>query len=171
MNYLNKFLKIHNLQEKEKLWHIIDYKKKQVIIIHMFNNKTDKYIKLAQNLLQFIRKDDKLNRRDIHTGYANLLCILLAKSHDLKYIDDIIKTKCCGDLFFYIDSTLQFEFSPQQNRENCIIDTIQYVNNNICNNVYKKWVLHYGKMYDETLVINYWNKYKDPTFYKELQKF
>lgn len=167
MNYLNQLL---NSNDKEKVWHTIDSETKKTIIKHMFNTKTDNHIKLARELLKIIREDDKLCRRDIHAGYVNLLCVLLAKSHNPEYIKDIVKTKCCGDLFYYVDSNLLFEFSPKQKRETCIKDTMEYVNNMKCKEkwfeIYKGWVNHYGKHYDELTVIKYWNKYKEPDYCK-----
>src|SRR5436853_337072 len=150
MTSINQFI---NSNDKENLWHATDSTIKQTIIKQMFKNKTDNHMKLARKLLEYIRNDDKLEKRDIHAKYANLLCILLAKSHNPEFLEDIVKTKSCGDLFFYIDSTLLFEFSPKQNRETCVTDTIEYVNNTTNNKnwfkIYKIWVHYYGNTYDE----------------------
>ena len=82
-------------------WNTIN---KEEVIKQIFNdiNQAD----LAKKILGYIREDDKLEKRNIHAIYANLLCILLAKTHDPKFIEDIVKTKSCGDLFFYVDSNL-----------------------------------------------------------------
>ena len=170
MAYINQFINSNN---KEKLWHKTDPLVKQVIIKQMFKNKTDAHIKLARELLEFIRMDTKLEKRDIHANYANLLCILLAKSHNPEFIKDIVETKRC--LFFHIDSNLFFEFSPKHSRETCVRDTMDDVVNNLDNvnntnhnktwfPIYKEWVEYYGSHYDETLVIKYWNKYKEPNY-------
>lgn len=153
---------------RKALWHSTDSTIKKTMIKQIFKNKTDTHVQLAREFLQFIRLDDKANLRDIHAHYANLLCITLARSHDPQYIEDIMMTKMCGDLFFYIDSNLLFEFSPNHSRETCIGDTIRYVNdiNNLDNSkpwfaIYKKWINHYANQYDESLVIKSWNRYKE----------
>ena len=159
-----------NSTDKKELWETIDSSVKQKIIKEMFKSHDD-HTKLAKELLKFIRQDEILEKRNIHVGFANLLCILLARSHNSEFIKDIIKTKRCCDLFFYIDSNLLFEFNPNQNRLSCVKDTIEYVNsfsNSEINKewfkIYKDWVNYYGNIYDETVVIKYWNKYKDSNY-------
>lgn len=167
MNNINQFIESNN---KRQLWATTDAVTKQIIIKYMFENGNSNHLKLATELLEFIREDDKLDKRDIHANYANLLCIVLARSHNSDYIEDIVKTKACGDLFFYIDSTLLFEFSPQQNRETCVKDTIEHVNivsDDKWFKIYKDCVNHYGNMYKEEIVNKYWNRYNDPNYYKE----
>jgi hypothetical protein len=167
MTHINQFLNSNN---KEDLWNNTTSEIKKEMIREMFRNKTKNHINLAREFLKFIRQDDKQDKRDIHAGYANLLCILLAKSHDPEFIKDIIETKQCGDLFFYVDSNLMFEFSPKRNRETCVRDTMDYVNNikgsdPILNEewfkTYKDWVNYYGNHYKEDLVIKFWNMYKE----------
>ena len=169
MIHVNQFI---DSNDKKQLWITSNAVIKQAIIKYMFENENDLHLKLATELLNFIREDDKLCKRDIHANYANLLCIILARSHNPDFIEDIVKTKGCGDLFFYVDSTLLFEFSPNQTRETCVRDTLEYVNNihddkSQWFKIYKDWVNHYGNMYGEEMVIKYWNRYKDPNYYKE----
>lgn len=175
MDYINQFV---NSNDKTNLWCTTPPLIKKQMIEYMFKNKVNDYTKLASELLEFIREDDKMEKRDIHAGYANLLCVVLARSHNPEFIKDITKTKMCGDLFFYIDSTLLFEFSPKQNRETCVKDTIEHVNgisNGNCDitnewfEIYVKWVNYYGKQYDEKIVIKYWNTYKDPNYYEKFK--
>lgn len=169
MNLLNELLKDKDIKNK---WNKINTKSKEYIIVHLFHNKTNEYCKLASKLLEFTRESEMNETRDIHANYVNLLCILLAKSHDPIYIKDIVKTKQTCDLFYYIDSNLLFEFSSKGDRNTCIQDTLKYVNS--CDNKekwfkdYKNYVNHYAKTYDESLIIKYWNRYKGKDYVKKL---
>lgn len=158
-----------NSNNKEVLWSNSDSKSKQSVIQQIFKSDNNEYVDLASELLKFIRNDDKLEKRNIHAKYVNLLCIALAKSHNSKYLEDIVLTKMCGDLFFYIDSNLLFEFSPSGKRESSITDTVEWINKIDDNtekwfDVCKNWVNHYSTTYDETVVIQYWAKYKEENY-------
>lgn len=149
-----------------KIWNDLDTVLKHEIILQIWKNKTKNNVRLASEILKVIRTDE--SKKDIRYRYINLLCILLARSHDFKYLKDIIETKIQGDLFFYVDSNLLFEFSPLGKRETCIKDTLNYFKTYNCNEKWFKqfleWVERYSSQYDETVVIKYWNKYKEPGY-------
>lgn len=70
-----------------------------------------------------------------------------------------------GDLFYRIDSTLLFEFSPNRSRATCVKDTLAAIDKIESKEAwakqYKDWVKDYSDHYDESLVTDYRNKYKD----------
>lgn len=165
-----------------KLWSVLEQKTKHLVIRQIAGTNNKKNVKLAQIILEQIREDDIFGRRDIHGDYVNLLCIVLAKTHNPVYIQNIVKIKRCGDLFYYTDSNLLFEFSPKGIRETCVKDTLEHIekenekekekneNKEEWYKVYSDWVKYYANMYDENIVIKYWNKYKTDTFKKRLDE-
>lgn len=164
---MNKFYNLLlNATDFKKIWLMYDVNIKKFIIKQIFNNNNKNNLAIAIKILKLYIDSDPF--RDIDARYINLLCIALARSHDPKYIKDIILTKMTGDLFFYIDSNLLFEFSPKKCRKTCIKDTIDHYNDISINEkwlkYYKEYILYYSKSYSEDLVIKYWNRYKSKEY-------
>jgi hypothetical protein len=166
---VNKIInQLLNSKNRKKLWNHYDRPIKALIIKQIWKNKREDYLELTSQLLKFIRDGHKKDQHHVRGMYVNLLCILLARSHNFKYLQDIVKTKNCGDLFFYVDSNLLFEFSPKGERETCMKDIIEFIKDYDCKKKwfqrYKEFVEHYSKHYDEKLVIQQWSKYKTKEF-------
>ena len=155
---------------RKELWNEFNPSARRLTITSLFlcENKKGDHTQLAKELLQFMINDDILEKRNIHANYVNLLCITLAQSHNSKYIKDIIQAKRCGDLFYYVDSNLLFEFSSNGNRKTCVKDTVKFVNESTNEeewfSIYRDWINHYASHYDESIVTKYWDKYKNPDF-------
>lgn len=146
-------------------------KTKHQVIRQMFYNNKPENVSLAIRLIN--RCCDlkiKDGEGDIAGMYINLLCIILAKTHDRKHLPHIIRAK--QHYFFYIDSTLLFEFSPSGKREDCVRETLKYVQTAPVSTgwfrTFKEWICHYYEHYDEKLVSQYWSLYKTSSFKKRL---
>lgn len=172
----------------------LNSKERHIMIFNIWNQSIidNKNINIIIKLLEKIRKDEMLGKRNVNAEYVNLLCILLAKTHDFKFLKHIVKTKISGDLFYYIDSNLLFEFSPRLQsdsfnqilnnrnvdnaRKTCIKDTLDFVNKNPnyiekkWYNVYVGWIRKYAQLYEEDMVIKYWNSYESIQFKERLNE-
>lgn len=174
------------LHKLNKLYSTLDWdyfdtlspKDKCLIIKEMFYNNSAKdkesniklSILLINNYCEIIRTSE-WGVINIPNFFINLLCIILARTHDINNLKYIIKAKQSRDLFFYVDSNLIFEFSPNGNRETCIQGTKKYVqklmngsNDKEWYKTFCDWVTHYSQHYDESLVQKYWQKYKTKQF-------
>ena len=158
---------------KEK-YHLI----KQLWIKDMIDGRDVSVIRI---LLQSIRESEMVGRRTIHGHFVNMLCITLARFYhspnmiksaitQAELLEEVVKTKRSLDLFYYIDSTLLFEFTLERNRKTCIKDMLNYTQSfkTDCKEewqtILKDWVGSYAKHYDESLVTKNWYSYDSSEF-------
>lgn len=75
-----------------KLWNGLDKKNKHLLIKYLWKNNDNDTLKLdnIRILLGDIRSSEINNKRVIHASYANLLCIVLARTGEIKFMEDII---------------------------------------------------------------------------------
>ena len=179
MDKINGLLKETKENKQIKLWKSFDIKEQHKIIYKMYSNgKCDKNIcNLVVNILTNLSQQDK---PEIGPKYVNLLCILLAKTHNKKYLPVIIlcKYEMDTDYCVNIDSTLLFEFSPGKKRESCVKDTLNEKLNDSLSN--KKWYLTYRSQVENlaTLfknesirVVKMWNHYKTQEFKDQMYEY
>ena len=134
-------------------WPNLSASERVALIVSLFKCPDDQLrlkSPLVCQILENIREDDIQYRRNIHANYANLLCITLARTHDPRYLKDIMLTKMCGDLFYYVDSNLLFEFGSTPNsRDTCISDTLNHylpmVNTEPWFVIFQDWIQSYAK--------------------------
>lgn len=158
-------------EEKKTFWDKCSYHTKHLIIFNVFVEKNDK---VAETIIQFFFDDyDKT----IHLRYQfiNLLAITLATTSDPKYLHYVVRAKTMGDLFFYIDSNLLFEFNGIGKRATSMNDTIDMIDTlsdylpDELKNTYKEWVYYYSKNCAKDLVIKQWLKYRTYLFLLETE--
>jgi len=154
-------------QTMYKIWHTHNQHTKHKIIYHVFLTRN---VELAESIIKFFLDDYDKNSYNLMYTFVNLLVVVLASTHLPQYLKYVIWTKQIGDVFFYIDSNLLFEFSPVKNSDKPIEDTFQNLDM-ICQHLsdadaklYKYWVKYYSKEYNNELVIRQWLKYKTPIF-------
>jgi len=153
-------------------WTSLNNRNKHIIIkqIYYTHDSTS-----AELLIKILLDDYKKDIYHVNNIFINLLCITLAKTHDIKYLSFIINAKdSSGDLFFHIDSNLLYEFSPKNVRNTCVTDILKFIANNDDYylqylteyelELYKNWIKKYSKQYNEKLVITQWNKYSSDEF-------
>lgn len=158
----------------------LDIQDKCLIIKEMFYDNSTKNIDSRITLtVILIENFCKMTKNEwgiinIPNFFVNLLCIILAKTHDAGYLKYIVNAKRSGNLFYYIDSTLLFEFSPKGNKDTCVEDTKELAKTfgeyeeDSWEKIFYDWVFYYSDNYDETTVKKYWNSYKTPEFKKRI---
>lgn len=155
--YINQLKNANTSKKTEHIFNNLTQMTKHLILRQIFYTND---IVLGQALLIIIINDTKPS---VHGDYVNLLCITLARTHDKRYLRYIVEAKMSGDLFYRIDSTLLFEFSPNKSRATCVKDTLAGIDNIESREPwakqYKEWVKYYSSHYDESVVTDYWNKY------------
>ena len=174
MDDINILLKSNN---QIKTWKQFDERQQHIIILHLFKNenRNKNVCDLIINLLKYLTSKD--GACSIKCSFVNLLCIVLAKTHNKKYLQYIVMTKMAMNTDYYcsIDSNLLFEFSPNKNRETSVIDTLNYVDDKVKNKdwykKYRKMVIYYANIYDSNIVIKNWNRYKTKKYLDEFSEY
>lgn len=152
---------------KHNIWQKYNKYMKHQIVHHVFLTRNTE---LAETIMKFFLNDYDDNSYNLKYTFVNLLCVVLASTHLPKYLKYIVQAKQIGDVFFYIDSNLLFEFSPENEDMTPVKNTVKNLDN-IClhlsdedSEVYRQRIKYYSENYNDELVIKQWLKYKSPIF-------